>query len=284
MRIVRKPDFLDLPVRAAKPRHRGITCAIDGGLPVAEVVALLDAGAAHIDVWKLGWGMAYVDPRLEEKLLLLGQEGISACPGGTLLEIAARQGRTDVCLDWLGEAGFGAVEVSDGLGSLTSTAKRALIRRAARDFTVFAEVGAKDPAVRVDARTWADATRADIDAGATWVIAEGRESGTVGIFGPDGLVRETVVDALLEVAGPERLVFEAPRKDQQAWFIRMLGPDVNLANVAPREALGLEALRLGLRADTARPVQAGSERHDRKLRCADGMALAATDACRPWPT
>ncbi|GAC1308458.1 MAG: phosphosulfolactate synthase [Acidimicrobiales bacterium] len=265
---MRKPDFLDLPTRQAKPRVRGITCAIDGGLPSGDLADLLDGAAAYVDVWKFGWGSAYFDPRLGDKLAILAREGIRACPGGTLLEIAVRQGRAEACLDWLGDAGFGSVEVSDGLDSLSVAAKARLIRRAARDFTVFAEVGAKDPGVRVDARTWADAALADLDAGATWVIAEGRESGTVGIFGPDGLVRENVVDALVEAAGPDHLVFEAPRRDQQAWFIRTLGPDVNLANVAPRELLGIEALRLGLRADTV----------------AAAPALVPADTGQIWPT
>ncbi|GAC1360384.1 MAG: phosphosulfolactate synthase [Acidimicrobiales bacterium] len=265
---MRKPDFLDLPTRQAKPRERGLTCVIDGGLPSGEVTDLLEGAAAYVDVWKFGWGSAYLDPRLGDKLALLAREGIRACPGGTLLEVAARQGRAEACLDWLAEAGFGAVEVSDGLGSLSVAAKAGLIRRAAQDFTVFAEVGAKDPGVRVDARTWADAARADLDAGATWVIAEGRESGTVGIFGPDGLVRENVVDALVEAAGPDHLIFEAPRREQQAWFIRTLGPDVNLANISPRELLGLEALRLGLRADTV----------------AAAVALVPADTGRTCPT
>jgi phosphosulfolactate synthase len=272
MGSVKRPDFLELPARSEKPRLRGLSCAVDGGLPLAEVAALLDAGSAHLDVWKMGWGTAYLDSRLAEKLELLRHEDIVACPGGTLLELAVRQGRTEECLDWLGRTGFGAVEVSEGLGPLLGPTKAALIRRAARDFTVFSEVGAKDPAVPVEPDAWARAARADVEAGATWVIAEGRESGTVGIYGPDGTVRDSVVDALVAAVGVERIVFEAPRKDQQAWFIRNLGPDVNLANVAPRDALGLEALRLGLRADTAAPTGHGR------------MALVPPEACGRWRT
>jgi phosphosulfolactate synthase len=279
MGIVERPDFLDLPERRDKPlgvgarkqpRRQGLTCAVDGGLPLAEVAALLDAGGPYLDVWKLGWGTAYIDPRLDEKLELLRHEAITACPGGTLLEIAARQGRAEECLAWMGRVGFRAVEVSEGMGPLVGPSKAELIRRAAVDFTVFAEVGAKDPSVRVEARAWARAALADLEAGASWVIAEGRESGTVGIYGPDGTVRAAVVEALVAAAGLDRIIFEAPRKDQQAWFIRTLGPDVNLANIAPREALGLEALRLGLRADTAAP--------------AGRMALTAPEACGRWRT
>lgn len=276
MGIVERGDFLDLPDRSPKggdgSRRRGLTCAVDGGLPLAEVAALLDAGGPHLDVWKLGWGTAYLDRRLPEKLELLRHEAVTACPGGTLLEIATRQGRAEDCLDWMGRTGFRAVEVSEGLGPVGFPDKAGLIRRAAIDFTVFAEVGAKDPSVRVEPKAWARAAQCDLEAGATWVIAEGRESGTVGIYGPDGTVRAAVVEALVTAVGVERVIFEAPRKDQQAWFIRSLGPDVNLANVAPREALGLEALRLGLRADTAAPAGCGR------------MALTAPEACGRWRT
>jgi phosphosulfolactate synthase len=270
MGLVVRPDFLELPPRSQKPRSRGLTAAVDGGLPLADVAALLDAGAPHLDVWKLGWGTAYLDPRVTEKLELLGHERIVACPGGTLLELAVRQGRPEECLDWAGQVGFGAVEVSEGLGPLISWTKPELIRRAAAEFTVFAEVGAKDPAVRVDPDAWARAAVADLEAGATWVIAEGRESGTVGIYAADGTVRPAVVEALVGAVGVDRVIFEAPRKDQQAWFIRNLGPDVNLANVPPRDALGLEALRLGLRADTAAPL--------------GPMVLAAPEAVGRWRT
>ena len=283
MGFVVRPDFLELPPRSPKPRSRGLTCAVDGGLPLVEVAAFLDAGAPHLDVWKMGWGTAYLDPRLAEKLELLGHERIVACPGGTLLELAVRQGRAEECLEWAGRAGFGAVEVSEGLGPLSRPTKGQLIRRAATEFTVFAEVGAKDPAVRVDPAAWARAASADLDAGATWVIAEGRESGTVGVYAADGTVRPAVVDALLAAVGVDRVIFEAPRKDQQAWFIRNLGPEVNLANIAPGQALGLEALRLGLRADTAAPAGDGrcASRSAGPLR---PRALTVPEALGRWRT
>ncbi len=244
------PDFLVLPHHSAKPRSQGITAVIDGGLPVAAMTAILDTGSAFCDVWKLGWGTAYLDPRLADKLTVLRRNLVSACPGGTLLEVAARQGRAEACLDWFAEVGFGWVEISNGMRALSRRAKRELIMRASRDFTVVAEVGAKDPAVTLDVGAWVRTVLEDLDAGAERVITEGRESGTVGIFSPDGTVRVALVDALVSAVGADRLVFEAPRKEQQAWFIRHLGPDVNLANVAPSEIMGVEALRLGLRADT----------------------------------
>lgn len=227
---------------------------IDGGLPLPEVRAVLESTAAFIDVWKFGWGTAFLDAALDAKLALLGEYEVIACPGGTLLEVAALQGRAEECLEWVGSCGFRQVEVSDGLGLLGQEAKAALIRRASASFTVVAEVGMKEPTPTLSPSTWVALARADLDAGAATVIAEGRESGTVGLYAPDASVRTDVVEALLDHVGPEHLLFEAPRKDQQAWLIRHIGPEVNLANVAPREVLGLEALRLGLRADTALAV------------------------------
>jgi phosphosulfolactate synthase len=133
---------------------------------------------------------------------------------------------------------------------MDQAAKQELIAEAARHFIVLAEVGPKDPGVHLTPAQWAQALASDLEAGATWVLAEGRASGTVGIYDPSGAVREDVIAALVSVAGPDFLVFEAPREQQQTWFVRRFGPDVNLANVAPAETLGLETLRLSLRADT----------------------------------
>jgi phosphosulfolactate synthase len=255
--MVSAPRFLRLPDRPDKPRPRGLTSVIDGGLPTSDVQAILDGAGRFVDVWKLGWGSAYLDPSVDAKVALLRRHDVHTCPGGTLLEVAALQGRAAECLAWAGDKGFTRVEVSDGLGRLGDEEKTSLIRTAARSFTVLAEVGSKDPSQVLAPSEWVQLARADLDAGASWVIAEGRESGTVGLYGRDGSVRAEVVDALLDEIGPDRLLFEAPRKDQQAWLIRHVGPDVNIANVAPREVLGLEALRLGLRADTTLAV------HDR---------------------
>ncbi|MDQ1628311.1 MAG: phosphosulfolactate synthase [Actinomycetota bacterium] len=244
------PDFLTLPERAAKPRRRGITHVLDKGMPLGEVEALLQVCGGYVDVWKLGWGTAYLDHRVADKLALLDRNGILACTGGTLLEVAWRQGVTDEFLDWAAASGFPCVEVSCGVVAMSVAQKRSLIAAAAQRFIVLGEIGAKDPRVQIPAATWGEAAAADLEAGATWVVTEGRESGTVGLFDPSGQVRVDVVDAVVDAIGVESTVFEAPLKDQQAWLIRRFGPDVNIGNVLPGEALGLEALRLGLRADT----------------------------------
>jgi phosphosulfolactate synthase len=247
------PGFLDLPERPGKPRRHGLTAVIDGGIPAGEVELLLPSVGELVDIWKLGWGTAYLDATVGEKLPRLAEHGILACTGGTLLEIAARAGRAEACLAWAAEIGFPCVEVSNGLRAMEPAAKQALIRRACRDFTVISEVGAKDDSLP-DAAEWWTEVVTDLEAGAAWVVAEGRESGTVGLFDPDGTPRPAIVDAVTAAAGTDAVVFEAPRKDQQAWFINRFGPNVNLANIAPGQVLGLEALRLGLRADTAWPA------------------------------
>lgn len=253
------PDFLTLPTRTVHPRTTGLTHVLDNGIPLATTSQLLDSIGPFVDIWKFGWGTAYLDPQLGSKLRLLQQHGIRACLGGTMMEIAWGQGKVDECLDWVGEAGLPMVEVSRGVMPMTRADKDRIIRRAAASFTVLSEVGTKDPAHQLAPSAWADEVAGDLDAGAWLVVTEGRESGTVGTFDPEGRVIEPVVDAVVSVAGAERLLFEAPQKDQQAWFIRRFGADVNLANIALDKVLALEALRLGLRADTARlPGAAGS--------------------------
>jgi phosphosulfolactate synthase len=248
---VGRPTFLDLPERPQRPRRHGLTIVIDGGLPLATVASLLPSAGEWIDVWKVGWGSAYLDPAVGDKLAVLAEHGIVGCTGGTLLELAARAGRDDECLAWAAESGFGAVEVSNGLRQMTQDAKSDLIARASRDFMVLAEVGAKDQLLVPDPHEWAAEIRDDLAAGASLIVTEGRESGTVGLFDPDGSPRLGLFDAIMAADDPEVLAFEAPRRDQQAWFIARLGANVNLANVVPGDVLGLEALRLGLRADTA---------------------------------
>src|SRR5262249_32591135 len=211
---------------------------------------LLATSGPYVDVWKFGWGISYLDADLAAKLELLARHRVLASPGGTLLEIAWAQGRAPEFLDWAAGCGFPCVEVSAGTVPMEDAAKRDLIAAAAERFIVLAEVGSKDAAVQLAPEQWARAAAGDLEAGATWILAEGRASGTVGIYEPSGAVRPDVVEALAAAAGPDCVVFEAPREDQQAWFVRRFGPEVNLANVPPDCALGLETFRLSLRADT----------------------------------
>ena len=243
-------DFLALPERTAKPRRRGVTHVIDRGLPIATLESLLDVAGAHIDFVKFGWGTAYVSRHIRAKVVACQEAKVRTCVGGTLLELAAVQGKLREFVRWADSLGFDAVEVSEGTVDLGAGIKEGLIAALARDFCVLAEVGSKDPMAPVRPATWIAQMSRDLDAGATFVIAEGRESGTVGIYGPDGTVRESLVHDLLTRVPSERIIFEAPSAAQQKWFIRNLGIDVNLGNVSPDEVIALETLRRGLRSDT----------------------------------
>jgi len=223
---------------------------LDKGLPVADVRSLLGVCAPYVDVWKLGWGVAYLDPDVGTKVALLRESRVLACTGGTLLELAWVQGRTAQFLAWAADCGFPCVEVSNGTVEMAAADKRALVETAAERFTVLAEVGSKDPDAAVLPEDWARQAKADLAAGATWVVTEGREGGRVGLYEPDGRVRSELVTALTAEVGVDRLIFEAPQREQQVWLLRAFGPDVSLGNIPAAEVLGVETLRLGLRADT----------------------------------
>jgi phosphosulfolactate synthase len=249
---VPEPTFLDIPARSVVPRTTGLTHVIDSGIGVAATSDVLNGAGRYIDIWKVGWGVAYVDAALPAKIELVAGIGIDVCLGGTLLEIAWAQGKAAECLAWAKAAGFTRVEVSRGTVDMSLAEKRALIARAARDFAVLAEVGSKVAGEVQQAQRWPAECRGDLDAGAMLVVTEGRQSGTVGTFDQHGRVRADVVEAVASAVGVERVIFEAPQASQQAWFVRRFGAEVNLGNVAPADVLPAETLRLGLRADTAR--------------------------------
>jgi phosphosulfolactate synthase len=248
---LRTPGFLRIPPRTVKPRVSGLLHVLDDGMSLAETRQHLDAASPVIDIWKFGWGTAYIDQNLAGKLDLLASHGVRACTGGTLLEIAWQQGAAGAFLDWAQAAGFPCIEVSCGTVEMTRQQKSDLIRAGAERFIVLAEIGRKDATAPVAARQWAADARADLEAGAACVITEGRESGTVGLYQPDGSVRASVAEAMVAAVGTERVLFEAPQRAQQGWLVRRYGPNVNIGNVRPAAALSVEALRLGLRSDTA---------------------------------
>jgi phosphosulfolactate synthase len=245
------PPFLDLPQRSAKPRERGITHVLDSGLSVAEVESLIEVAGAAVDLVKLGWGTALVTENLSRKLACYRAHGIPVVLGGTLTELAIAQGRVDELVDWLRELDLHHVEISDGAIELAHERKLALIERLAGEgFTVLSEVGSKDAAFIMAPYVWVEQIQSELAAGAWKVIAEARESGNAGIYRADGEVRMGLIDEIAHAVPVERLLFEAPQKEQQVWFLRRFGGEVNLGNIAPRDVLSLETLRLGLRADT----------------------------------
>jgi phosphosulfolactate synthase len=223
---------------------------IDRGLSVAEVEGLLEVAGGCVDVVKLGWGTALVSANLRPKLERYAAHGIPVVLGGTLTELAIRQGRVEGLIAWLHELGLRHVEVSDGTIALDPAVKRDLIRRLAGEFTVLAEVGSKDSAFIMAPYVWVEQIEGDLDAGAWKVIAEARESGTAGIYRADGEVRTGLIDEIAHAVNTERLIFEAPLREQQVWLLKRFGTECNLGNIAPGDVLSLETLRLGLRSDT----------------------------------
>jgi phosphosulfolactate synthase len=247
--VARPPDFLDLPERTTKPRRAGITHVLDRGLSPLALESLLETAGDHIDLIKLGWGTAYVTRGVRDKVAICREAGIAVSPGGTLLEIAVQQGRLDEYLDWLRSLGIDHVEVSNGSLPISAEEKRAIISRLAVEFTVISEVGTKraqDPV----AEEWVAEMLGDLAAGSVLVIAEGRESGTVGLFDRSGAVHAELVEAILHAVGPETVIFEAPQREQQAWLLKHAGPNVNLGNIRSDDVIALETLRRGLRYET----------------------------------
>jgi len=244
-------ELLDLPERTTKPRSTGLTHVLDRGLSVSGVDALAEVVGDYVDIVKLGWGTAVVTGNLERKVARYLEHGIPVVLGGTLTELAVSQDRLDGLLEFSTRLGLEHIEVSDGTITLPHEEKLELIERLARDFTVLSEVGSKDDTKIMAPYRWVELIQSELEAGAWKVITEARESGTSGIYRHDGEVRMGLIDEIVHAVPPESLLFEAPLKDQQVWFIRRLGANVNLGNVAPDDVLSLETMRLGLRSDTA---------------------------------
>jgi phosphosulfolactate synthase len=244
-------DLLDLPDRTPKPREQGITHLLDRGLAVVEIDSLIEVAGDYIDIVKLGWGTAIATGNLQAKLERYKHHGIPVVFGGTLTELAIAQGRLDRMVAWLHELGLEHIEVSDGTITIEHERKLEMIETLAKEFTVLSEVGSKDNTRIMAPFRWVEQIERELAAGAWKVIAEARESGTVGIFRHDGEVRMGLIDEIAHAVSPDKILFEAPQKDQQVWFIRRFGPDVNLGNISPEEVLSLETIRVGLRSDTA---------------------------------
>jgi len=238
--------------------HNGLTHVIDKGLGPRAWEDVLETCGDYISIVKLGWGTAYVTPNLERKLAVLRDKPVVI--GGTFLEAVIAQDKVDEYKAWLTRLGLSHVEISDGVIDLLRERKLELIADFARDFTVLSEVGSKDAEVVYAPYQWVEWIKEELDAGAWKVITEGREGGSSGIYRPTGEMRTGLVDEIAHEIAVEDLIFEAPTKGAQAWFVKRFGPSVNLGNIPPEEILPLETLRLGLRADTLKEVLLGGER------------------------
>jgi len=235
--------------------HNGLTHVIDKGLGPRAWEDVLETCGDYISIVKLGWGTAYVTPNLKRKLEVLREKPVVI--GGTFLEAVIAQDKVDEYKQWITGLGLTHVEISDGVIDLERERKLELIADFATDFTVLSEVGSKDAEVVFAPYQWVGWIREELDAGAWKVITEGREGGTAGIYRPTGEMRTGLVDEIVHDIPVESLIFEAPAKNSQAWFIRKFGASVNLGNIAPDEVIPLETLRLGLRGDTLKEVLLG---------------------------
>lgn len=234
-----------------KPRNEGITAAIDGGLPLSVFRDCVEQSSEFLDFVKFGWASAFITKTLHEKIKILRDNGIQFWIGGTALEIAYLEGRIDPFIDFIGELGAEYVEVSDGKVEFEGSEKIELISRLSGSFRVLSEIGSKDVKQVMTPRIWITKIREELDAGAWKIIAEGRESGTVGIYRPSGEIREGLLEEIRECGVPiDDLIFEAPNKSQQVWLIERFSQDVNFGNIPLMDVLNVAALRLGLRADT----------------------------------
>lgn len=251
-------SFLDLPERSAKPRQRGMTHVIDRGLSPGEIDGMIEAIGHVVDIVKLGWGTALVTANLKRKLERYAAHGIPVVLGGTLTEIAVLEDRVDGMIAWLKDLRLEHVEVSDGTIAMEPERKCELIERLSREFVVLSEVGSKDAAEIMAPYVWVQQIKGELQAGAWKVIAEARESGTAGIYRADGEVRSGLIDEIAHEVDSERMIFEAPLKQQQAWLLEFFGRECNLGNIPPEDVVSLETLRLGLRSDTIATMRPGA--------------------------
>jgi phosphosulfolactate synthase len=238
-----------------EPRTAGLTHVIDKGLGPRGWEDVLETSGAYIDIVKLGWGTAYVTPNLRRKLEVLREKPVMI--GGTFFEAVYAKDRLDQYKQWLQELGLTHVEISDGTIEIPRDVKLELIEDFARDFTVISEVGSKDSSVEYTAEEWTTWLREELRAGAWKVVTEAREGGTAGIFDSGGGMRTELIGEIAGAVGLDHVIFEAPTKAAQAWFIKQFGPQVNLGNIPPDEVIPLETLRLGLRGDTLKEVLLG---------------------------
>jgi len=243
---------LDLP-----KRENGLTHVIDKGLGPRGWEDVLETSGDYIDIVKLGWGTSYVTANLQRKLDILREKKIVF--GGTFFEVVYLQDRLDDYKRWLQELGLTHVEISDGTIDIPRERKLELITDFARDFVVLSEVGSKDSEVVFAPYEWVQWIKEERAAGAWKVITESREGGTAGIFRPSGEMRTGLVDEIVHEIDFHDLVWEAPTKASQAWFVKQFGPEVNLGNIPPDEVIPLETLRLGLRGDTLKEVLLGGQ-------------------------
>lgn len=243
-------DLKDIPERPIKPRNVGFTMAMDKGLSLREVEDFIDSSGQYTDIVKLGWATSYVTSNLKEKLALYKEAGIPTYFGGTLFEAFIIRDQFEDYRKLLDKFDMPFAEVSDGSIEIPHDLKCEYIRKLTGQVTVLSEVGSKDAEKIIPPYQWISLMQTELEAGAWKVIGESREAGNVGLFRASGEVRSGLVQEILTKIPFEKIIWEAPQKSQQVYFIKLVGANVNLGNIAPNEILPLETIRLGLRGDT----------------------------------
>ena len=239
-----------IPERTTKPRKHGLTMVMDKGLSFGEAENFLSVAEPYIDILKLGFGTSFVTPNLRKKIELYQSHHIPVYFGGTLFEAFVIRNQFDDYIAMCKDYKIDMIEVSDGSIEIPHAEKCGYIEKIAKYATVLSEVGSKDAAHIIPPYKWIELMSAELSAGSTYVIAEAREAGNVGIYRGSGEVREGLVQEILTKIPSEKIVWEAPQKAQQLYFIELVGCNVNLGNIAPTEVIPLEAMRIGLRGDT----------------------------------
>ncbi len=239
-----------IPERPLKPRNSGITMVMDKGLSIREAENFMSVGSEYTDYVKLGFGTSLITPGFEKKISLYKKAGVIPYFGGTLFEAFLIRDMFEEFIAFLDKHEIDLVEVSDGSYNFEHKRKLEYINRLAKRGTVISEVGSKKKNVVYTPDEWVAMMKSELNAGSVKVIAEARESGTVGIYNEDGSVNNTIICGIADHVKLENVIWEAPLKSQQSWFIKNFGANVNLGNIAPTEIIPLESLRLGLRGDT----------------------------------
>lgn len=239
-----------IPERPSKPRNTGLTMVMDKGLSIREAEDFMSVGSEYTDFVKLGFGTSLITPGFEKKIKIYREAGAVPYFGGTLFEAFVVRNMFSEYVELLDRTGIDLVEISDGSYEIEHNRKLEYINIISRSRTVISEVGSKKKDVTYSPEEWVAMMKSELEAGSLKVIAEARESGTIGIYNDDGSVNLPVIKEISEHVNLENVIWEAPLKSQQAWFIRNFGENVNLGNIAPNEIISLEALRLGLRGDT----------------------------------
>jgi phosphosulfolactate synthase len=243
-------NLSNIPKRTAKPRQSGLTMVMDKGLSVTEAQNLVEAAGDFIDLLKLGFGSSLITPNLEKKINIYRSAGVPVYFGGTLLEAFVIRNQFDEYRKLLDKFKMTHAEVSDGSITLDHNKKCEYIKTLSKQVTVITEVGSKEEGIIIHPNKWIEMIQKELECGAWKVIAEARESGTVGIYRPSGHAHVALVNKILSKVKAENIIWETPNKGGQVYFIKLVGANVNLGNIAPNEVIAVESLRLGLRSDT----------------------------------